>query len=659
MEFKEAKNRFQAILKTKDFNALEDFWIDLLSTPNILSQLNQLLEIIRPLTESYPDKARLFLDLLKENIKSTNDDTKTLQVLKEIARISDTAGGVRNKIELRKEIADCYRRLYRNSQNLDNFIRKSELLENRQILSAMEWLENILAFDVSNFVYSNDYGLGQVTEVDFLLDRLLVDFFNGKKSYFPFTPTTLSGLKEIRPLAKDNFLVLKQIAPEVLRKKAKTDPLALFQLLLKSVPKALKVKEIKELLSNIINENDWERFWEKVKQLANNDPNILITTAPERTYTFCETKIEKKSVSKVKSKTENAIISDEPISSLNQDEIIKLVLEQKNLTTIKRLLKMIRLNRTHDWWEIYSRLFFVLKDKRILMTIGPELVNSDNTFLKKIFNSYRSYPIQFLWLLTTDFGTEFSFKALLARLLDIFTIADLRTYWNEALKCLKANHWAILQKALTEMSAIDVQKVWQTIKNLSGLKDFEKVEIKKLIEAAFGATDTSDLAKIPDVTSVIYSTAEGIRKREQELKELLTVAIPQSAKEIGRAREFGDLSENYEYKAAKEKQARLVAKVEALRAELRRARPINFATVATDVVRIGTKVTLAELENGKKLTITILGPYDIDLAKGIISYLAPIAKDLLGKRVGDVVTIKSDEQTNKQYQIVAIEQADR
>ncbi|MEO0092988.1 MAG: GreA/GreB family elongation factor, partial [candidate division WOR-3 bacterium] len=90
---------------------------------------------------------------------------------------------------------------------------------------------------------------------------------------------------------------------------------------------------------------------------------------------------------------------------------------------------------------------------------------------------------------------------------------------------------------------------------------------------------------------------------------------------------------------------------------LHRTKPINFANVSTDIVGIGTKVTLAELEDSKQLEITILGPYDIDLEKGIISYLAPIAKELLGKKVGDVVTIKSDEQKTKKYRIVNIERA--
>jgi transcription elongation factor GreA len=653
MELKEVKNRFQAILKTKDFNALEDFWLDLLAQPNINSQLTYLLDLIQPLFESNPDQGLLFLTILKENIKTTNDDAKTLFVLKAIARFIDAKSEIGDKVKLRKEIADCYRQLFKNCPNLAEFIRKSELLEGKPILSACEWLEKLIAFDVGNYVYSEDFGLGQVTEIDFLLDRLLVLFFDGKKSYFSF-----AQIKGLRPLSKDNFLVLKRIAPEVLRDKAKNDPKGLFQLLLQSVQKPLRVKEIKELLADIVNEADWAHFWEKTKRLVSNDPNILISNAPERTYAYSETKIEPKTVIKSGSKMVDEVITEEEVRMLNQDEIIGLCLKQKNFNSIKKLLKMIKANRTTDWLEIYSKLFFAHNDPRVLKLLAPDLASANVNFLKEVFDSYRSHPAQFLWLTRQERSMQYALgitaKNSLCQLLEILTNFDFRAYWSEARKCLKANDWSILKKALAEISAIEVQSVYKTIKNLPGLKDFEKIEIKHLIESALGETEAGNLTKTPDITEVIYSTAEGIKKREQELKELLTVAIPASAKEIGKAREFGDLSENYEYKAAKEKQARLVAKVEAIRSELRRAKPIDFAQVSTNVVGIGTKVTLVELVSGKTQVITILGPYDIDLEKGIISYLAPLAKDLLGKKVGDLVTIKSDSD-NQQYQIHTIE----
>ncbi len=646
MEIRQAKARIQALMRSKDFKTLEDFWLELLSQPGILADLNPLLELIRPLAETYPDKALLFLTILKEHCQDKNDATKTLAVLKEIATLNTDEKASR---QLRKEIADCYRQLYKHCPNLEDFIRQSELLENRPILNACTFLENILALAVGNYVYSDNLGLGRVVAIDWLLDRFTIEFYSGKK-------VNLSR-HQIRPLAKDDFLVLRQISPDLLKAQVKTDPQALFRSLLKSVQKPLRVKEIKEMLSGIVEENDWERFWEKTKRLANNDPNILITTAGERTYAFSPTRIEKSSVNQPKSRIQNPIITEDQINSLNQDEVIQLVAEQKNLTTIKKILKMVRLSRTQDWLEIYSRLFFILKDKRVFMLLASELVNADNKFSKTIFDAYRSYPLQFLWFLESEFSNEFSYKALFSRLLDILASADLRIYWNEALRCLKANNWTVLQKALAEMSALDGQTIGQTIKNLPSLKESDKIEIKKLIETTLSSIEINELSKIPDPNQIIYSTAEGIKKREQELQELLTVAIPQSAKEIGRAREFGDLSENYEYKAAKEKQARLVAKVEALKAELHRTKPINFANVSTDIVGIGTKVTLAELEDSKQLEITILGPYDIDLEKGIISYLAPIAKELLGKKVGDVVTIKSDEQKTKKYRIVNIERA--
>ena len=134
----------------------------------------------------------------------------------------------------------------------------------------------------------------------------------------------------------------------------------------------------------------------------------------------------------------------------------------------------------------------------------------------------------------------------------------------------------------------------------------------------------------------------------------MTVAIPKSAQEIARAREFGDLSENYEYKAAKEKQARLFAKANLIRAELKRAKPLNLDTVAIDAVNIGTKVTLQDLSSNEIHEYTILGPYDIDSEQKVISYLAPFAQLLLGKKIGDTVIFEPNNEPGKTNKIVAI-----
>lgn len=616
MEIKELFNRFQTALKAKDFNSLEDIWLDLIFQTNIFSDLNELFGLLRPLYDSFPAQALLLLSILKEHFKELNDALKTLAVLKEIAKLNLIDKDLRN---LRQELTDCYRRLYQNRSNLENFIRQSELLENSPIASACQFLEQCLAFDVGTYVYSDDEGLGRVVAVDFLLDRFSIEFFNGKKAFIPFASFKSTGeWKRIRPLANNDFLVLKHTSPELLKEQFKTNPLGLFHSLIQSVGKPLKAKEIKKLLADIISEEEWEWFWEKVKKAES----------------------AKRTVASRKPKAEFGIGE---IVSLSNDEIVNLINERRgDFNAMKKLLKRVKEHRAQDWLEIYSKVFLTACDKRLLTLTGFELFNASSKeflgILNQVFRNYRSYPSQFLWLVTNNFLTEFGRKSLMARVLDILATPDLRSYWQEARNCLNQ---PILKSALAEMTTQEVESFLRSVRNLSGLDDSEKVLLEQKVK------ELRPELKKDEAVTVIYSTEAGIQKRKKELVELLTVAIPESAKEVGRAREFGDLSENYEYKAAKEKQARLVAKVSRLRSELKHAKPIDFACVRTDMVSIGTKVKLSS--NDETLEITILGPYDVDLATGIISYLAPLAKNLLGKKVGDIVPVGS-----KEYRVVAI-----
>ena len=100
--------------------------------------------------------------------------------------------------------------------------------------------------------------------------------------------------------------------------------------------------------------------------------------------------------------------------------------------------------------------------------------------------------------------------------------------------------------------------------------------------------------------------------------------IPANSKEIAIARSYGDLSENHEYKAAKEMQKILMRRKEELETQLARARGTDFSNAKTDVVGIGTIVQATDLGTNQPETFTILGAWDSDPDKGVISYLSPV-----------------------------------
>jgi transcription elongation factor GreA len=129
-----------------------------------------------------------------------------------------------------------------------------------------------------------------------------------------------------------------------------------------------------------------------------------------------------------------------------------------------------------------------------------------------------------------------------------------------------------------------------------------------------------------------------------ELDEIVNKKIPENSKAIAAARAYGDLSENFEYKAAKEAHRMLQKRRSKLERDLDLARPTYFDDAPVDRVGIGSRVTVTELPAGKSVTYYILGAWDTNPQRGIISYRAPIAQALLDKQVGDEVEVELEQQ---------------
>lgn len=130
---------------------------------------------------------------------------------------------------------------------------------------------------------------------------------------------------------------------------------------------------------------------------------------------------------------------------------------------------------------------------------------------------------------------------------------------------------------------------------------------------------------------------ESLERRKNEYRELVEKKIPANSKEIAVARGYGDLSENHEYKAAKEMQKLLMRRKADLETQMVRARGTDFATARNDIVSIGTVVRATDLATSKEGHFTILGAWDSDPEKDIVSYLSPVAQSLMGHKAGDEV----------------------
>ena len=137
-----------------------------------------------------------------------------------------------------------------------------------------------------------------------------------------------------------------------------------------------------------------------------------------------------------------------------------------------------------------------------------------------------------------------------------------------------------------------------------------------------------------------YMTEEGLARLKKELEQLTSVERPAISQQIAEARDKGDLSENAEYDAAKEAQGLLEMKIAKLEDMVAKARIIDESKINTSQVQILNKVKIKNTKNNQQLEYMLVSESESDIKNGKISVATPIAKGLLGKKVGDIVDIK-------------------
>ncbi|MBQ8116040.1 MAG: transcription elongation factor GreA [Prevotella sp.] len=137
-----------------------------------------------------------------------------------------------------------------------------------------------------------------------------------------------------------------------------------------------------------------------------------------------------------------------------------------------------------------------------------------------------------------------------------------------------------------------------------------------------------------------YMSKEGYESLVAELKHMETVELPQVRDAIAEARAQGDLSENFEYHAAKREQARLLGRIRFKQRVLEHARVIDSSRLVKDKVGLLSKVRITNIGNNATMSYTIVSPHEANMAEGKISIKSPIAQALLNKAVGDVVQVQ-------------------
>ncbi len=344
----------------------------------------------------------------------------------------------------------------------------------------------------------------------------------------------------------------------------------------------------------------------------------------------------------------------------SQDNSLVEVLDGIPATKHKQVLASLKASRPGVWVDIVLRTLNDVPAKQVgecaaILIEEGHLELLQNTLLR--FVSHHTASSELLLWLAKAKGDHYAavmgpelFRAMLTSME--------RDQFNEKKSNRLGDHIlkeAALLKRLIEDADIDVVKdLTRALQFSPVFDDMDKRSLLARIVKVHPEVQTlisGESTRQQDVPLVVSWAS--LEKKKADFDDLVNRRIPANSKDIEVARSYGDLRENHEFKAAKEEQKRLTSLKANMASELERARGTDFATVRTDIVSIGTKVELTELNTGQNETYAIMGAWDSDPDNHIISYLTPLAQSLLTKPPGAEAEFDMGGH-HKRYRINAI-----
>ena len=670
------------LIEQKKFDDVEALWMNHLeSNP---SDVDEFIAVAKSLRKSEErSRADTLLGLLSDTLKQKGAWRERLQVLKEIGRLAKNPGTLRALFE------EALTEAYKHKPSFKRVMQHVKFAETgSNPVERAEKAETWLTYDEGECYFMAGRGAGRVIELNPDLGVCRVDFEKDKRVSVPLG----AAHKFLIPLRPGHLLRRKLEDEQAFKAEAVKQPAETFAKLLQSFGRAMSVSEVRDSMIGIVPDEKWTSWW----TAARKHPQIVIGGAGAKaTYAWnassgaAEASITREfDRADVRSKLELAKKHSSRSSELADYFSSSLVSEASRisrsdpttawevLTVLEKLPgkferaldpssllsgaasgRMIALikerqlrekalddvRRTHpEWFKVYSEVFFLDSEPRVLSRIISELESAGkNEIRNRLVDETLRYPGRhvnaFYWYckMLQDSGAlpDRTGYPLINQMLDAIG--------NEDFGSLRARFKEFFDKgnlAIRIVMASDneeqARKLVESIERHGGLEEYRRDILKSAI-----------LMKLPQLreqpVEPLYATADKLAEKRAEFERLKSVEMPANLKAIQEAREMGDLRENFEYKAARQRQEYLTARVTELSGELNRVRVLDPEEVDATEGRVGTKIVLVNGEVRRE--VTILGPWESSPEHGIYSYQSDAGHALIGKHAGDLVSFMGND----------------
>jgi transcription elongation GreA/GreB family factor len=677
-----ARRTLEEYRATGTLATLEDDWIvEIESSPE---DLDYFLSLALPLAAGgEEERARSLLELYDGELRSAARWRTRLDLLRRAGTLA-----VRPS-RLQKEVAATLEAIWGGKPSFRPMFEHVHLHKTTddpaRLWDRVTRLTSLLVYDVGEVVAMTGQGVGRIAEVNLPLETLKIDF--EKKS--GVTVGFRAAAKLLKPLPAGHLLRRKLEDPEGLAQLRDGDPPALLRAVLETEGKPLTAGEIREALTGIVGDPQWTSWW----AAARRHPQVMVAGGGRQTYRW-EASAEGAAASvrlafaradlrgrmeifRKNADREEALVAEmagdlaSTAGESAEDESglafeLWFLLERagrlpprladladrltgpggdakrllggiEDRLLRERALGMLR-ERRSDWVTIFRDQLLRETEPRVLSTVADALREADRAGFERAMDDIlaqpRRAPAAFVWLAERAAEDEaLRGRAPLRLLQQILTanISDEMSPFRARLRAL-LEVGSTLPRTFPHLDEEQATSALEAIRRSSALAAYQKDSLSNALVLRFPGLREETSA------GPLYSTAAAIAAKRAELKHLTEVEIPANRKAIEEARAMGDLRENFEYKAARQRHEYLNARVASLHRDLGRARPIDFANLDASEVRIGTRVYFLA-KDGRSRELSLLGPWDSRPEEGIVSYESEIAQSLLGRAVGEEVDL--------------------
>ncbi len=673
------------LLEQKNFDALEDVWTGRMEAePDDLSFFFAVASAMKK--KGGGAQALSWLRFLADYEEERGDGDRQLAVLLEIARMSPTDA------EIRMELEAALRTRFASHPSLAVVFAQFPLQGPADPMEAAGKIARWLHFSPGEIYFMPGRGAGRIVELNPVLDVIRVDFSDAK------LPLSLvNAERNLALLPREHLLRQKLEEPEATRALAERDSAETVRRLLESFGRPMTLIEVKENLAGLVEESRWGSFWAAARKhpqlvASGTGKSAMVSwsssageaeesvhrefeeAAPQQKIEIARKQARRsKDLARFFGRTlaaeaRKAAEEDRPALAWELSQAaVKLqpgepeaftaadLLSVPDLPSVlgqihdhvarERALEAARASRA-DWADLFADRIFKEDDARVLTALFAALAEfpeRSEELSRRILRSPRQAPRAFLWLCDRFHGEGRPVPGhLFLSMLDALRQEEFSSYRARLKEMFDPGKLAvaIVQSSGSEEEARDYLSA---LDRAGGLEEHRRALVKEALLMKFPALRGP-------AREYIYSTSEAIEARRAELVHLRQVDLPANAEAMRVAKDHGDLSENFEYHAARQRHEYLSARIASLSDELSRSRALDPSRIDASEVRVGTRVTLRDSVTGAARPATVLGPWDSRPEEAVYSYQSEFAQSLLGKQLGDRVLVGESEM-----EIVAIE----